>query len=867
MQTWIPRTKLYPPDTSRVVVRKRLLDELQKAVSTCKLTLISAPAGSGKTTLISNLAQLSMPIAWLSLDETDNDPSTFISALAASFQVLDMAYGATVESVFDIGINVDLKHFMAKLVNDTLGAPPFLLVLDDLHVIYEQSILQAIDFFLERLPSSIHVLISTRHDPPLSLARLRAQGQLCELRLEALRFGISETTVLMNEHLELALTDADLQSIIERTDGWVAGLRLIGLSLSQVDNALRSQRITQIIGDNRYIFELLVDEVLKQQDVVIRDFLMMTSILEELSPDVCDAVTNRKDSLPILLNMYRNNLFLRLMDAGTNIYRYHDLFADFLRHQLQIEHPDLIGQLHLRAAAAETIPTRKIYHSLEAAAWDSAAELIIQHGRKMVETGNRLTVQKWIDMLPESVRIQHGWLVYLQGILAYHRADYAQARPLLDQAQTQFRAQGDNEGIAAAIVMHYAASEVAEQIAGLEELLRSLAPFSLSYIQQLYVELAPAWAYLYEGHRARSAKHFLNALQLTHQHPELEGLLGFHIAATIVLAFDDVIPLQFQLQALLTGLENKVNVLKPAILSIMAQIALWQGDPHSARRLINQSYQYWDNLGGVPHLHNGMMVWQEVIVASMLHNELEMERLTHRVHDNMNHAVYLAAFRARNAWLKQDFIEAREIANKIPSYFRPGIDLDAEAYLASVEALIDLNNGSIEQVEKRLQPYIDGQRDVNYYSLFILDLRVILAYCYVQKGMYEEALQCIEPMLVECERANTPGRIAQEGDFAAPLMELAVQHNVRATFAQRVLDMLTTDQSPRSIKIEETGDILTPREVEVLRLLVNGATNRDISETFVISIPTVKTHVSRILQKLNVATRTQAAAKARKLSL
>ncbi len=867
MQTWIPRTKLNPPDISHAVEREHLVETLQQAIQTHKLTLVSAPAGSGKTTLLSMLvhAQSAVPTAWLSIDDSDNDPSTFISALIGAFRTVNSNCGAAAESLFEGSMSLDPKRHVAILINDALQVPPFLLVLDDLHVIREQSVLQAVDFLLERLPPSIHVLISTREDPALSLARLRAQGQLYELRLETLRFDPQETATLLNHQLKLNLSDADLARITERTDGWVAGLRLIGLSLSQAARDLRSQRITQMIENNRYIFDLLAEEVLRQQEPSIQDFLLSTALLDELSPQLCEAVSGCIDSGRILVTLYRRNLFLRLLDGATQTYRYHDLFADFLRHQLQLEHPEWIADLHRRAAAADPVPQRRIQHYLAASAWDEAAELIIELGGRMVETGNRVTVQNWIDQLPVSVRDCSGWIVYLQGALTYYRGDLDRAREILTRARQKFEEEGDEDGIAEAIVMHYASSPDNEHLDGLERFIQSLEAYPLMPAHHLYVELAKGWVYLYEGYPERATLHYLETLRFTYDHPEFAGLLGFQIAAPIVFAFADVRPLLVQMDALLNKL-TKPNVLTPAIYGILAQVALWQGDPQRAQTWAEKSSEQWEQFGGLPNLHSSILVWQQTIIAWMLHDQEKSAQLAEEIYERMTNLFHLAMFRARQAWCHGDYDEAQKIVAQMPNHFDES-SLNASVYYACIRALLDLDTGGIEATEALLKPYIAQQRRRRFYSRFVTDVRVTLAFCYWRQEMERQALETLASFMSECEQSNAPGRVAQEGDIVIPLMELAIQRGVHADFARRVLDLLTLKDLPRPIIIELTGETLTPREVEVLRLLVNGATNRDIAEQFVISIPTVKSHVSHILQKLDVTTRTQAAAKVRELSL
>jgi LuxR family maltose regulon positive regulatory protein len=496
---WLTQTKLQPPRLrADLIARPRLLEVLFEAVSSHRLTLVSAPAGYGKTTLLASLYQKDeggtlrvkdedffhpsslhlhpFRVAWLSLGPEDNDPSGFLGALIAALQRLNPACGVTAQTVLTSLTNpaAEMRRVMGVLINDILETlpEPLILVLDDLHTLTEAAIYQGLDYLLERMPGHMHVIIGTRHDPPLALARLRSRQELAELRLAELRFTLAETTTLLNEQLRLGLSAADLTTLYQRTEGWAAGLRLLAGSLQgRLPFGERSAFITRLAQSNRYIFDLLAEEVLQQQEPAIQKFLLETSILSELTPALCQAVTGRPEAEAILEDLYHRNLFLIALDeegatppdeterAGPSSlrvrsgqalaplasYRYHDLFAEFLRQRLTREMPERVSELHRRAAAAQTVPTHAIQHYLAAGLWAEAGQLIEQVGEQLLQQGWLASLQGRIKSLPATVRESQPRLSYLLGVCALHQRALPEAAFYLEQALQGFETRAELE--------------------------------------------------------------------------------------------------------------------------------------------------------------------------------------------------------------------------------------------------------------------------------------------------------------------------------------------------------------------------------------------------------------------------------------
>src|SRR5512135_1582432 len=356
-------TKLYiPPPRPRVVLRPRLIERLNESLQRAAgITLISAPAGFGKTTLVSEWIAALTPgpspagrwetvrVAWLSLDEGDNDPTRFLTYLVAALQTIAPNVGAGVLGVLQSPQPPPTESILTTLLNDiTTISDSFILVLDDYHVIDSQPVDKAITFLVEHLPPQMHLVIATREDPTLPLARLRARSQLTELRAADLRFTPSEAAEFLNQMMGLNLSAENIAALETRTEGWITGLQLAALSMQGRSDT--ASFIKAFTGSHRFVLDYLAEEVLHRQPKHVLDFLLQTAILDRLSGPLCDAVTARNDSRAMLESLERGNLFIVPLDDQRRWYRYHHLFADMLRSRLIDEPPDEVSRLHRRAS-------------------------------------------------------------------------------------------------------------------------------------------------------------------------------------------------------------------------------------------------------------------------------------------------------------------------------------------------------------------------------------------------------------------------------------------------------------------------------------------------------------------------------------
>lgn len=449
MQDALLATKFYiPAARSGLVSRPNLIESLTEGL-TRKLTLVSAPAGFGKTTLVRDwVLGADKPVAWLSLDVGDNDLTRFFSYLIAALQRIEPSVGQTILNTLNSPEPPPIHALVTVLINDIASTPfPFVLVLDDYHTIQEIRIHEALRAFLDRQPDQMHLVVTTREDPPLPLARLRARGQMTEIRASHLRFKKEETDTFLNQLMGLGLSEDDVTTLAGRTEGWIAGLQLAALSLR--DQADRPAFVRAFSGTDRYIMDYLVDEVLSQQSPEIQDFLLRTSFLERLSGPLCDAVVEDKgDSQSILEYLEQTNLFLVPLDNQRVWYRYHHLFAELLRIRLRQVLPDMMPTLYSNAAnwcQGQGLIHGAMNYALAGADWELAADWLEQNAVAFLSSGEMASLVKWIKALPkEVVRRRPKLSVELAWMLTFANR-LKEVEPLLNDAESALDRSPDSE--------------------------------------------------------------------------------------------------------------------------------------------------------------------------------------------------------------------------------------------------------------------------------------------------------------------------------------------------------------------------------------------------------------------------------------
>ena len=400
-------TKLYIPlARSKMVPRPHLIDRLTEGLAR-KLIVISAPAGFGKTTLLGEwVGHNELPVAWVSLDEGDNDLSSFLTYVVSALQTIDAELGAGALSDLQSPQPLPAESILTPLINEVAETPQdFILVLDDYHVIEAKPVDKAVTFLLEHLPPQMHLVIATREDPHLPLARLRVQGQLTELRATDLRFSPSEAAGFLNQVMGLNLSAEDIAALETRTEGWIAGLQLAALSMQGHKDA--TSFIKSFSGSHHFVLDYLVEEVLKQQSESVQTFLLRTSILDRLCGPLCDAVLLDHSALgqETLAYIEHANLFIIPLDNERRWYRYHHLFADLLRQRLQQQEPGIVAEYHSRASGwyeENGLETEAFLHAAAANDVERAERLIEGERVPLHFRGAGASVRNWLESLPKT---------------------------------------------------------------------------------------------------------------------------------------------------------------------------------------------------------------------------------------------------------------------------------------------------------------------------------------------------------------------------------------------------------------------------------------------------------------------------------
>jgi LuxR family maltose regulon positive regulatory protein len=599
------KTKLFIPPLRVDRVSRPRLFELLDAGSQRSLTLVSAPAGFGKTTLLASwVAHTNLPIAWFSIDEGDNDPARFIAYLIAALGSILSADLSEQFQAFAQSLQPSIQPTLIQLINRMAEErEPFVLILDDFQFIHSQEVHKALAFLLEKIPTSMHLVIATRSDPPISLALLRARDQLVEIRMSELRFSPEETAGFLKQVMALRLSNEDVSALEARTEGWIAGLQMAALAIRLVASQLSSeagamdsgQAVSQFIktfsGSNRYILDYLGDEVLSRRSEETRKFLFQTSILERFSGPLCDAVTQTKGCQKILEELEKENLFVVPLDSERHWYRYHHLFADLLLYKLEEtlskrseserEALSCLEELHSRAAGwleKNQLLGEAIHHYLAAKKYDQAAVLIEAQTHLMIlTTGQTYNLREWLAELPADLfqtrprlLIAKAWTLILQD-------QFAEALDQLEISRKVFQERQDAE---------------ADSVLGEIALLRgALAELRTRDVEEMHTQGFLAWQ------------------KLPKENSMLRGLAAWLLGASDLFR-GDIRPAEYYLSRAIQLCQAAGNTFITSVATLdLSHVRVEQGKYRQAYRLLTQTLQEMSSGGRHSHPSLGYLYY------------------------------------------------------------------------------------------------------------------------------------------------------------------------------------------------------------------------------------------------------------------
>ena len=891
-------TKLYsPPPRANAVARPRLLERLDAGVHR-KLTLVSAPAGFGKTTIVNDwLAWCGRPAAWLSLDKNDSTPTRFVTYLIAALQTAEPRLSAGVLAELQSPQPPPTEALLSTLLNEVSALPDKLvLVLDDYHLIDAQAVDTALSFFLEHLPPNLHLVITTREDPQLPLARLRARDQLTELRANDLRFSDPETAAFLNRGMNLELSAEDISALEARTEGWIAGLQLAALSVQSRDDV--SGFVTAFAGDNRYIADYLVEEVLLQQGEPVRAFLLQTSILERLSGPLCDAVTGQTGAQEMLETLEHSNLFVIPLDDKRRWYRYHHLFADVLQTYLIKEQPQQPSALHKRASAwyeQNDLGPEAIHHALAANDFERAAGLIELSWRTMDVTFQSATWLGWVKQVPEDLvrtrpvlSVGYAWALLNTGEFGAMEPWLRVAEGWLDGSVDKARSPEmvvvDEEEFQAlpvtiASARAYKAQALGDVPATIRHTSRALEHLPEDDVLGRAIPLALlGLAYWASGE-----------LEVAYQ-SLAEGMAGFEATGQTMAAISGTFGLadmrlgQGRLREAFSVYERSLNLVAAhggpaprgtALLYLgLSELCRERGDLEASAKNFQKSEEAGKHdTQDVYHYRHHLALAQQKEDRGDLEGALEsLEEATsyqRKLHVPFVHPV--AALKAR-VWLKQGNL------NEALAWVRErGLSVHDElSYLHEFEH-ITLARVLVAKDEDRageealgllarlLKAAEAGKRQGS-----VIEISVVQALAHRARGDVSAALASLGRALTLAEPEGYIRTFVNEGLPMARLLTEAAKQRIMPDYTHRLLAAFEAKKEnthPNPQTLPPLLEPLSERELEVLRLVAQGLSNRDISKRLFRALDTVKGHNRRIYGKLQVRNRTEAVARARELGL
>jgi LuxR family maltose regulon positive regulatory protein len=923
-------TKLYiPPIRPGLVSRPRLIQRLNAGLPmrdafSHVLTLVSAPAGFGKTTLVSEWVQAMggaippIAVAWLSLDEGDNDPARFLAYLIAALRTLaprqdDAAQqepagnrqapvgliGKGVLSALQSPQPPPPQSVLTPLINEIAAYPgSIILVLDDYHTLESSAVDNALAFLLERLPAQMHLVIATREDPHLPLARLRAQGQLTELRAADLRFTSSEAAEFLNQVMGLGLSAKDIAILESRAEGWIAGLQLAALSMQGRRDA--PSLIQSFTGSHRFVLDYLIEEVLEQQPESIQTFLLQTSILNRLTGSLCDALTGQDNGQQTLEYLEHANLFVVSLDNVRRWYRYHHLFSDLLRQRLHQTQASLQSELHSRASTwyqGNGLKEDAVDHALAAKDFERAAQLIAGQVDATWKRGEHAKILGWLNALPREQLSSRPHILIFQAWMQLEDGTYGAAERSLQAVERALRS---IDGKASADDTREFGQLNTAHLKSRVSVMRAMMAFhradvpSITRFSHEALEHLPEEDLSWRGIAAMALgdSHYIDGDMNAANDALSEAIRISRVAGNVyITAYTSIklaIVLQYQgrlLQALNTCRELMAflnsNGLSQSALAGLVQAQwgeiLWDlDDIDRALQLTTKGIEINQYEIDVTNL-----VWAHLVLVKLLYAKtdltgametiLRLEEIERESHVPPWIVSRVAAWKAK-IWLKagnkdalHQWVQERLLSTDDALLFVREVEY---LVLARILILRGELEDAVNLVERLIERAQAGGRVTRQ-----IEMLLVLALAVKEQGDADKAMATLSKALSLAEQGGHLRIFVNEGPPMAHLLYEALRREIAPDYVRRLLGAFPNaepEQAVPPIATPGPGELVEPlseRELEVLQLVAIGLTNSEIASRLFLSVNTVKAHTRNIYGKLGVHNRTQAVTRARALGV
>lgn len=856
------------------------------------ITLVSAPAGFGKTTCISEwIHSLDLPFSWLSLDPTDDDPGRFFIYFIAAFQRIDPNFGHEIEAVIKAGKIPPNEIISTSIINDILEFNTrFVLVLDNLHTIQDHNIIEVLKSLLSNHPNPLHLVLITREDPPLPLARLRANNKLTEIRAKDLRITGNEIEFLLNDVMALSLSKTDIDLLEEKTEGWIAGLQLAGLSMKDKKNP--SEFISRLSGNHQFILSYLTEQVLDQQPQEIQKFLLETAILEKFNSDLCNAVTKRSDSKKLLEHLQHANLFLIPLDEEHQWYRYHNFFTDLLRDLQKRSEDANLADLHRCACewyAKAGMPNDAVHHALAAKDYPTAMALLENHASDMLMQGYAKTVDTWIQAIPDEwhskslkTRLAFAWAYLLQGAYPSLIQTIDHLEPISSE---RYDASLKAERLVMKSLVLYMRGKLDDCMEMIDQALEILPEqdhrvLGLAYYVQAHVRLlkndyTQAINILHKSiQHSREAKSLVPEMMSTisligasfergklHQAYEIatQAVRRLEISAVlppvgafVYLALGDI---YYQWNRIEEGQQVTRRAFQLSSLGGLNTGLIY------CRILFSRLFQIKQNFDSGAMEIQGALDLLPLEVPEYIRQDVAAQQV--RVYLDLGQLDSAKLVLQNHGLIFDPPYDSPNILTKPSNPFSMGMlsncllrtllhqDLDTVGLRSGVELAEQL----ITEAKQRDQ------------FLVSLEGRLLRAQLYAKMGNLQACTTDIVSALEQGQQEGFIGIFIEQGPPVARLIEKTLDNENSKTIDKEYIKIILAAFSPsqtRNLTFEPLIEPLTERELDVLILMADGLKYKEIAARLFVSLNTVRYHVKAIYGKLNVNNRTQAIQKARK---
>ena len=854
---WAPRTKLLRPEPAAdVVLDERLVDRAVHLATTKPLTLVRAPAGSGKTTLAAAAAErlAPQPVAWARLDDLDDDPAALLELLVLAVEHVLPGGCPAARQLLATGLPsaVDPRRAAAVLVNDLIAADaPFVIVLDDMHTLRSPEALGVLDYIVDNLPPNAHVVATARMDPALSLARLRARSLLGEIGPDDLRLSTQQAEELLNDRLGLALDKDDIAKLVEAASGWVTGVRLLGQSPEALDGFLGAE----LVGNER-------------ED--LQRFLFDTAVLDVLTPSSCGALTGRDDAAVVLDDLAkRHSLFLLGVDPAAPAYRYHDLLRSFLLRRLSTTDPVRLAMLHQAAAAIEPASGRRIEHLMAAEAWDDAADAIEAIGDPFARPVDTQRMAAWIASLPDDVRQARPRLQVLTGLAAAQRGDIGTAVSVLEPIYEDLEAAGELTAHWVAVrTLHVASNNHARFVPVLMRVEQSPVFATLPPAAQADHHVSSAYGALFMGEWEETGRRVDAAIAVATASGDVGAVevLTQHLSPLLAPAPGAIERIDGYTEWVDGRFPDKPPLAALGFHHQRAFVSFLRADVDAATSHARTATELEARLGGFPFLR----ATAEWVLAGAAFARADMVDAERRLRAGLDRPDATDLDRRLDVLRLAALARVLRHQGRVDELAALAARLDVEA-ATPFDTHLAWSRASAHAHWRRAAGDLDGAVAVLREALpveartrvvpFLTSLRVDLALVLDAAGRHDDARTELAGAVATFAGWGAPGLLLAAGQEVVPLLRAAPGPSPTAAAALRALD---SRGQPTPVAVPGTSEVLSGREVEVLRLLDAGASNKEVAEALVLSANTVKTHIKNVLAKLQAHSRGEAVAVARR---